>query len=64
MSDAKKCDRCGKLYEIYNGVEYKKFRQKFDWVEIRGGMSDPRRGFDLCEDCMMDLIDWLGEVEK
>ena len=60
MADAKKCDRCGKLYEAYNGVEYKKFRQKFDWVEIRGGISERRRGFDLCKDCMQDLIDWLG----
>lgn len=63
MADAKKCDRCGKLYERY-------VWEDDDLMPIaggHGGVSSIRfyhkgvsgKAFDLCRDCMGDLIFWL-----
>ena len=61
MSLAKKCDRCGNLYEPKN-------------IDIRGAIVNgiglisrnssncnavPRRYFDLCPECLLSLANWL-----
>lgn len=61
MTLAKKCDRCGKLYEpkdinvhgaIVNGLG----------LIIRGARNDNvinQRLFDLCPECLVSLAGWL-----
>lgn len=65
MACAKKCDRCGKLYDEYN---FKK-----DEKNPNGVMTlnlDYQRKFyshtamDLCPDYMKEFQDWMEEVKK
>lgn len=64
MACAKKCDRCGKLYEQYN---FKRDEKKPNGIMTLN--LDYRRQFcshtamDLCPDCMKEFQDWLKEVE-
>lgn len=74
MADAKKCDRCGRLYEpyhrrndklmpyVYSGhtVNCIRFYDEMDNNEIRGARVD------LCLDCMSELLRWLytGDVSN
>ena len=61
MSLAKKCDRCGNLYESKN-------------IDVCGAIVNglglisrdacntnafPRRYFDLCPECLLSLANWL-----
>lgn len=62
MSEAKKCDRCGKLYECYKGVEFNKSGFKYNYVRISAAISF--MDFDLCEPCMTELVNWLKEGGK
>lgn len=67
--DAKKCDRCGKLYEQYNHKYsiatidtsnfngFKLVREQFDG-ECYGSTK-----IDLCPECADNLKDWLGQKE-
>lgn len=59
---AMKCDRCGKYYEYYSGT---KRISKFESNSVLLRDVDlnrtyfARNGYDLCEDCMYALIDFL-----
>lgn len=62
MASAKKCDRCGKLYEEYNTEKNNK--------KINGIMTlnlDFQRRyyshtpFDLCPECKDSFEEWLGK---
>lgn len=66
MAMARKCDRCGALYEHY-GAKFKEVAgiaeiNGFAFIERRNGRSDymiedwPR---DLCPDCAKSLLAWL-----
>lgn len=61
MSLARKCDRCGKFYETYAGVDANDFG--FNRVRLiyadDGGHCRVRKNFDLCQKCSTDLEDWL-----
>ena len=65
---AKKCDRCGRLYEHYDGREaFPKSRSNS--LELRDtDLKETfwqRDCFDLCEDCMAKLESFLyGGAEK
>lgn len=64
MADAKKCDRCGKLYEPYNKSRlYGTMRvSAFAFmIENRGYSLDER--YDLCPDCMKFLQKWFKGKE-
>lgn len=59
---AKKCDRCGKLYEHYDIIDNTKkngiaivFTNKF------GGRERWNGDIDLCRDCMNSFTKWLEE---
>lgn len=62
---AKKCDRCGKLYEHYdifnntrrNGISII-HRDKF------GNKDYLANEFDLCLECMISLTNWLKRGEE
>ena len=62
MALARKCDRCGKLYEHYpkgNKIEFNGFRLTFkkahntDYIDSQDGVRD------LCPDCMKQLNKWM-----
>lgn len=64
MARARKCDRCGNLYETYN--------TKNDKTKINGlitiNLDDNQKYFghgamDLCPDCMREFQNWLNEVK-
>ena len=71
MADAKKCDRCGRLYEAYHckddalmpylgsggAVNCIKFYNELQYDRI-GGQT-----VDLCPECMAALIAWLRSSE-
>lgn len=65
---ARKCDRCGRLYEQYDGQ--KAFpRSRANSIQLRDTDSDEkywtRDHFDLCEDCMAKLESFLyGGADK
>ena len=50
MSNAKKCDRCGKYFEPYSTLISIK---KFD-----------RYKFDLCPKCMKAFVRWLNKKQQ
>lgn len=56
MSQALKCDRCGKLYECYDGVEFLQGGNKYRSLFFLG--KGQYKSFDLCEDCMKDAKEW------
>lgn len=54
MSDAKKCDRCGKFYEPYP-----------DGQRVMNTDLLPHVAYyDLCPDCNDDLIDWVNRYRE
>lgn len=59
---AKKCDRCGRLYEPYDGQKVFP-KSKSNSLTLRDtdcdGKSRRREYFDLCEDCMAKLESFL-----
>ena len=64
MACAKKCDRCGKLYEQYNS---KNDRKNPNGIMVLN-LDSQRRYFthnalDLCPDCMKGCQDWFREVK-
>ena len=56
MADAKKCDRCGKFYDIPTVVELLGFR----WLSMDDSI---RKSFDLCSDCIDALSDFMEGAE-
>ena len=60
MSSAKKCDRCGKLYEIY---KIKSNNKEFNGVATIEVLRDQRykdvSAFDLCIECRDSFDEWL-----
>ena len=65
---AKKCDRCGRLYEHYDGREAFPKAQS-NSLELRDtDLKEEfwqRDRFDLCEDCMTKLESFLyGGADK
>lgn len=61
MSGAYKCDRCGNLYEHYEGIESKIGGCKFNGVDLRNQpIYSYDNWYDLCLDCMQKLINFLN----
>lgn len=65
MAAAKKCDRCGKLYELYDVPDKQIFGHNINGVDLTHD-HDYIKEFDLCPDCMEALLVWLknGKKEK
>lgn len=66
MASARKCDRCGKLYEVYD-VKCKKYEtvatDRFNAVKLCRTVDDGYyRGkmLDLCPECMDGLLQFLS----
>ena len=67
MAIAKKCDRCGKLYEHYDGnMEFKTSEKANGFMLIDRGLDrnyKPRKSYDLCVDCMGKLEAFIKNEE-
>ncbi len=64
MADAKKCDRCGKYYDDYDGVAFSEAvtRNKYDRMHlVRADDRGVYKKFDLCPDCMSALISFIKQ---
>lgn len=62
---AKKCDRCGKLYEYYDNYTKQNCNGfQFEAIDIRRGSSIGRGFEDLCKDCLESLVKWYEEGKR
>ena len=54
MANAKKCDKCGELYEIYEHSPHDftvaQLNERFVWGRL-----------DLCPSCQVDLTLWMQD---
>ena len=60
MSNAKKCDKCGNLYENYKGVQITEGGNSYHTVIFKDDYLYERY-YDLCPDCMSKLIGFMKE---
>ena len=67
MARAKKCDRCGKLHEHYDGCKEFKNSEKANGVILIDRDLDnkywPRKSYDFCPDCMRKLETFIKNEE-
>jgi hypothetical protein len=60
---AKKCDRCGKLFEHYDGsTQFKENGKANGLLLIDRDLDNKyygRTSYDLCPDCMTELVAFL-----
>ena len=61
MSLAKKCDRCGNLYEPKDMDVYGAIINGLSLVnrDEQNSRAFSRRYFDLCSECPLSLANWL-----
>lgn len=65
MADAKKCDRCGKLFEVeksYNGVPVFT-KLVFFYESVISSSTYDKTKIDLCPDCEKSFDDWLHPIK-
>lgn len=55
--NAKKCDRCGKLYELYDGIKFQPTSNSYYIVRFENALIG--RDFDMCPDCMKKIIEFM-----
>lgn len=60
MSNAKKCDRCGKFYDP-NEVTFKEDVSEFHLVRLKNCFE---RELDLCQNCQYELTNWMKKIQK
>lgn len=61
MANAKKCDRCGKLYERYSGIQIIQGGNLYNTVHVANDFV--RNSYDMCPECMTKLKEFLTEME-
>lgn len=65
MATARKCDRCGSLYEIYDGIGFSENLSKWNSMMLYTHFSNVRnRDYDLCPDCMRALLSFINDGKK
>ena len=65
MSDAKKCDRCGKLCEGFPSVsDCSLFDDWWRYSLIRDNHPYPEEKLDLCVNCKRSLAKWFKEEQR
>ena len=57
MAAAFKCDLCGNLYEKYEGVRYEAGCNQYFIIALKN--ESYGRYFDVCPDCMQEMIDFM-----
>ena len=64
MANAKKCDRCGKYYDKNQKFKIKNTTTDFaDGIKFTGVKGYDSSQFDLCDDCIEKLYNFLGGVK-
>jgi hypothetical protein len=63
MAEAKKCDRCNRLYEIYDGIPVTEKGIKYRQLRLVGGESICK-AYDLCPTCMTQIIAFLNNHKE
>lgn len=63
MALAKKCDRCGKLYEHYSCFNSCMVMVVDEYGHVVNSGGTSRRN-DLCPDCMQALTDFMEAPQK
>ncbi len=63
---AKKCDRCGEFYEIYNNINNPRKCNGVQLLNILESYDTKigQRAFELCPKCMEGLMRWLYAVKN
>ena len=66
MADAKKCDRCGKLFEPYGVDAGCKIPSRYTNILLKNlllakGTYEEFGEYDLCKECNNSLLKWLSE---
>lgn len=64
MADAKKCDRCGNLYEMYVGIKFEKDSFPYNHIHTLTNHDSVHKTFDLCPTCMDKLIMFLKMMDN
>lgn len=60
MSGAKKCDRCGKYYIRNKNTSLRYEGETVDYIKLDSAYRNiTGRCFDLCNDCVHELFDFL-----
>lgn len=59
--NAKKCDRCGKLYEKYTGSVELGLSNMVRLMSDGECVCSPTIDFDLCPECMAKAVSFLNE---
>lgn len=59
MSNAKKCDRCGKFYDP-NESTFKKDVSQFKLAKLKNCFE---RELDLCQNCQYELKNWMNKTQ-
>lgn len=63
MADAKKCDRCGKLYEHYDGIRVVENDSCYHIMRLENDTINTRV-YDMCPECMQKLVDFIKEESE
>ena len=62
---AKKCNRCGNLYERYNEEQNPKKVNGFRFLNIdKEQYVYQHEKLDLCPECMIELYEWFENIKK
>lgn len=61
---ARKCDRCGKFYDDYKPTEETKNANALRLMGATQASAHHGGWYDLCEDCMKDLVTLLNTPPK
>ena len=63
MADAKKCDRCKKFYDVYDGIPFvNQNGNRYNCIDLRCEGYTMYHHFELCEDCQKALYSFLKNV--
>jgi len=63
MANAKKCDRCCSLYELYEGIDFGKDEYKYNWLRLFTTHGAAYKTYDLCPTCMTKVVAFLNNKE-
>ena len=76
MANAKRCDICGKYYDVPNRAEEMIYNEHLNTSMIRVLRLEPKKAFiehdvmqfDACDKCLQDILDYMlgkrAETEK
>lgn len=63
MALARKCDRCGKLYEIYHVIGLPDDLTRVSTIRTGNNNAENMRR-DLCPECMKEFIEWYKKGQE